>query len=59
MEAIKVKRAGMVEKVDNKNVYIQVKMKMVLFIDHYALQNLRTNQNTTFTQKVIVRKGVC
>ncbi len=33
-------------------------MKVATFIDHYALQkNLRTNQNTTFTQKVIVKKG--
>ena len=57
-EAIKAKRAGMVEKVDNKNVYILGEDEGGAFIDHYALQkNLRTNQNTTFTQKVIVRRG--
>jgi len=57
-EAIKAKRAGMVEKVDNKNIYILGEDENGAFIDHYALQkNLRTNQNTTFTQKVIVKKG--
>ncbi|NCB53339.1 MAG: DNA-directed RNA polymerase subunit beta, partial [Epsilonproteobacteria bacterium] len=57
-EAIKAKRAGIVEKVDNKNVYILGEDEGGAFIDHYALQkNLRTNQNTTFTQKVIVKKG--
>jgi len=57
-EAIKAKRGGLVEKVDNKNVYILGEDENGAFIDHYALQkNLRTNQNTTFTQKVIVRRG--
>jgi DNA-directed RNA polymerase subunit beta len=57
-EAIKAKRSGIVEKVDNKNVYILGENEDGAFIDHYALQkNLRTNQNTTFTQKVIVKKG--
>jgi len=57
-EAIKVKRGGLVEKVDNKNVYILGEDDNGAFIDHYALQkNLRTNQNTTFTQKVIVKRG--
>ena len=57
-EAIKAKRGGIVEKVDNKNVYILGEDENGAFIDHYALQkNLRTNQNTTFTQKVIVKKG--
>ncbi|MDD3463088.1 MAG: DNA-directed RNA polymerase subunit beta, partial [Sulfurospirillaceae bacterium] len=57
-EAIKAKRGGVVEKVDNKNVYILGEDETGAFIDHYALQkNLRTNQNTTFTQKVIVKRG--
>ncbi len=57
-EAIKAKRGGLVEKVDNKNIYILGEDENGAFIDHYALQkNLRTNQNTTFTQKVIVRRG--
>ncbi len=57
-EAIKARRAGIVEKVDNKNIYILGEDEDGAFIDHYALQkNLRTNQNTTFTQKVIVRRG--
>ncbi|WP_331775411.1 DNA-directed RNA polymerase subunit beta [Sulfurospirillum sp. 1612] len=56
-EAIKAKRAGVVEKVDNKNIYILGKDENGSFIDHYILQkNMRTNQNTTFTQKVIVKK---
>jgi len=57
-EAIKSKRAGIVEKIDNKNIYILGEDENGAFIDHYGLQkNLRTNQNTTFTQKVIVKKG--
>ena len=57
-ESIKARRAGIVEKVDNKNIYILGEDENGAFIDHYALQkNLRTNQNTTFTQKVIVKKG--
>ena len=56
--SIKVERAGIVEKVDNKNVYILGEDESGAFIDHYGLQkNLRTNQNTTFTQKVIVKQG--
>jgi DNA-directed RNA polymerase subunit beta len=56
--SIKVKRSGVVEKVDNKNIYILGEDENGAFIDHYGLQkNLRTNQNTTFTQKVIVREG--
>ncbi len=57
-EAIKAKRAGIVEKVDNKNIYILGEDENGSFIDLYTLQkNMRTNQNTTFTQKVIVRQG--
>ena len=57
-EAIKAKRAGIVEKVDSKNIYILGEDENGSFIDHYGLQkNLRTNQNTTFTQKVAVKKG--
>ncbi len=56
--SIKVKRAGIVEKVDNKNIYVLGEDEGGAFIDHYGLQkNLRTNQNTTFTQKVIVSQG--
>ena len=56
--SIKAERAGIVEKVDNKNVYILGEDENGAFIDHYGLQkNLRTNQNTTFTQKVIVKQG--
>lgn len=57
-EAIKAKRAGIVEKVDSKSIYILGEDDNGSFIDHYTLQkNMRTNQNTTFTQKVAVRQG--
>jgi len=56
--SVKVERAGIVEKVDNKNIYVLGEDENGAFIDHYGLQkNLRTNQNTTFTQKVIVKQG--
>ena len=57
-EAIKAKRAGVVEKVDNKSIYILGEDDSGSFIDYYMLQkNMRTNQNTTFTQKVAVKQG--
>ncbi|EAK0794090.1 DNA-directed RNA polymerase subunit beta [Campylobacter lari] len=57
-EAIKAKRAGIVEKVDNKNIFILGEDENGSFIDHYKMEkNLRTNQNTTFTQHPIVKKG--
>lgn len=57
-EAVKVKRSGTVEKVDSKNIYILGEDENGAFIDHYALQkNLRTNQNTSFSQRPIVKVG--
>ena len=57
-ECIKAKRAGIVEKVDAKNVYIMGEDENGVFIDHYHLEkNMRTNQNTTFTQTPIVKLG--
>ncbi len=57
-EAIKAKRAGVVEKVDSKSIYILGEDENGSFIDYYILQkNMRTNQNTTFTQKVTVKQG--
>ncbi|WP_298705293.1 DNA-directed RNA polymerase subunit beta, partial [uncultured Campylobacter sp.] len=57
-EAIKAKRDGVVEKVDNKNIFILGEDEKGPFIDHYSMEkNLRTNQNTTFSQRPIVRKG--
>ncbi|AQW81752.1 DNA-directed RNA polymerase subunit beta [Campylobacter pinnipediorum] len=57
-ENIKAKRGGIVEKVDNKNIFILGEDEAGPFIDHYSLEkNLRTNQNTTFSQHPIVRKG--
>jgi DNA-directed RNA polymerase subunit beta len=57
-EAIKAKRGGLIEKVDNKNIYILGEDENGAFIDHYTMEkNLRTNQNTTFSQHPIIRKG--
>ena len=57
-EAIKAKRAGIVEKIDNKNIFILGEDNQGPFIDHYILEkNLRTNQNTNFVQYPIVKKG--
>jgi len=57
-EAIKANRGGVVEKVDSKNIYILGEDENGAFIDHYWLhKNLRTNQNTTFTQAPVVKLG--
>ncbi|MCI7484752.1 MAG: DNA-directed RNA polymerase subunit beta/beta' [Helicobacter sp.] len=57
-EAIKAKRGGIVEKIDSKNIYILGEDENGAYIDHYSLcKNLRTNQNTSFYQKPIVKKG--
>ena len=56
-EAIKAKRAGVIEKIDNKNIYILGEDENGAFIDHYWLhKNMRTNQNTSFMQAPIVQK---
>jgi len=57
-ESVKAKRAGRVEKVDSKNIYILGEDDNGVFIDHYPMEkNMRTNQNTTFTQTPIVKVG--
>ncbi len=57
-ECVKAERAGIVEKVDAKHIYIMGEDEEGTFIDYYPLQkNLRTNQNTTFTQKPTVKAG--
>jgi len=57
-EAVKAKRAGTVEKIDSKNIYIMGEDENGVFIDHYPLEkNMRTNQNTTFSQTPIVKLG--
>ncbi len=57
-ECVKAKRTGTVEKVDAKHIYVMGEDDEGTFIDYYPLQkNLRTNQNTTFTQKPIVKAG--
>ncbi|MSN96380.1 DNA-directed RNA polymerase subunit beta [Campylobacter sp. FMV-PI01] len=56
--AIKAKRAGTIEKVDSKNIFILGEDLNGPFIDHYSMEkNLRTNQNTMFSQHPIVKKG--
>jgi DNA-directed RNA polymerase subunit beta len=57
-ECVKAKRAGVVEKVDGKHIYIMGDDDGEIYIDYYPLQkNLRTNQNTSFAQKPIVNVG--
>ncbi len=57
-ECIKAKRAGRVEKVDAKHIFVLGEDEGGTFIDYYPLQkNLRTNQNTTFSQKASVKVG--
>ena len=56
--AVKAKRAGIVEKVDSKNIFILGEDESGPFIDHYSMEkNLRTNQNTMFSQHPIINKG--
>jgi DNA-directed RNA polymerase beta subunit len=57
-ESVAARRAGRIEKVDAKNIYIVGEDDNGVFIDRYALEkNMRTNQNTTFTQTPIVYEG--
>jgi len=57
-ECVKAKRAGTIEKVDAKHIYVMGEEDGEIYIDYYPLQkNLRTNQNTSFTQKPIVSVG--
>jgi DNA-directed RNA polymerase beta subunit len=57
-ECVKAGRSGTVEKVDGKNIYVMGEDESGVFIDHYPLEkNMRTNQNTTFTQTPIVKLG--
>ena len=57
-EAIKARRGGVIEKVDNKNIFILGEDGNGPYIDQYTMEkNMRTNQNTTFSQHPIVKKG--
>ena len=57
-ECVKAKRAGTVEKVDGKHIYVMGDDDGEIYIDYYPLQkNLRTNNNTSFAQKPIVKVG--
>jgi len=49
---------GEVEKVDSRNIYVLGENKNGTYIHHYPIQkNLKTNQNTSFGQRPIVKKG--
>ena len=57
-EAIKAKRAGVIEKADAKNIYVRGEDEDGAFIDHYEVnKNVRTNNNTSFGQRIAVKEG--
>ena len=57
-QIVKAKRGGKVIKVDAKNIYILGEDENGAYIDHYGLEKyLRTNQNTCFDQRPIVKEG--
>jgi DNA-directed RNA polymerase beta subunit len=57
-ESVKARRGGRVEKVDSKNIYILGEDESGVYIDHYPMEkNMRTNQNTTFTQSPTAKLG--
>ena len=57
-ESVKASRPGKVEKVDSKNIYILGEDDGGVYIDHYPMEkNMRTNQNTTFTQAPTAKLG--
>ena len=56
--SIKAGRSGTVEKVDAKNIYIRGEDENGAFIDNYKVaKNVRTNNNTSFGQRSIVKEG--
>lgn len=57
-QIVKAKRGGKVIKVDATNIYILGEDENGTYIDHYGLEKyLRTNQNTCFDQRPIVKEG--
>ncbi|WP_298749379.1 DNA-directed RNA polymerase subunit beta [uncultured Arcobacter sp.] len=57
-EAIKADRTGVVEKADAKNIYVRGEDENGAFIDHYNVnKNVRTNNNTSFGQRIAVQEG--
>lgn len=55
---IKAKRAGIVERISVEHIYIVGEDENGSFVDFYKIdRNIRTNQNTCFTQKVVVKEG--
>lgn len=57
-EAIKADRGGVIEKADAKNIYVRGEDENGAFIDHYTVnKNVRTNNNTSFGQRIGVKEG--
>ena len=57
-EAIKAKRGGVVEKSDATTIYIKGIDDNGHFIDYYEInKNVGTNNNTSFTQRTVVKQG--
>ncbi len=57
-QLVKAKRGGKTIKVDSKNIYILGEDENGVYIDHYDIEKyLRTNQNTCFDQRPIVKEG--
>jgi len=57
-ESIKAKRAGKVIQVDASTIYVSGKEDDEYFVDCYEInENIRTNNNTVFVQKVAVKQG--
>ena len=55
---IKAGRAGVIEKADSKNIYVKGEDENGAFIDQYLLsKNQRTNNNTSFGQRNLVKEG--
>ena len=55
---IKAERSGIIEKADSKNIYVKGEDENGAFIDQYLLsKNQRTNNNTSFGQRNLVKEG--
>jgi DNA-directed RNA polymerase subunit beta-beta' len=57
-ESTKSEISGIVEKVDSKNIFIKRVENNEISIEHYPIQkNIKTNQNTAFSQYPIAKQG--
>ena len=55
---LKLKRGGVIEKADAKNIYVRGEDENGAFIDHYQVnKNVRTNNNTSFGQRTGIKAG--